>query len=183
MSYQEEMLNFNREFVRNHEYERYIATKYPDRKVAILTCMDTRLTELLPAALNLKNGDAKFIKNAGGVITHPFGSVMRSLIVCIYELGVEEIYVIGHFDCGMQHVQPDVMIQKMMERGITEEDLDMVRYFNIDMNLWLKGFEDPAESVRKTVGIIRKHPLIPQDVSCTGYLIDPENGRLEIVDC
>ena len=39
--------------------------------------MDTRLTELLPKALDLKNGDAKIIKNAGGTVIHPFGSAME----------------------------------------------------------------------------------------------------------
>ena len=53
--------------------------------------MDTRLTELLPAALGIKNGDVKIIKNAGGTITHPFGSAMRSLLVAIYELGIREV--------------------------------------------------------------------------------------------
>ena len=57
--------------------------------------MDTRLTELLPAALGLKNGDAKIIKNAGGVITHPYGSVVRSLLVAILELGVEQVIAAG----------------------------------------------------------------------------------------
>ena len=57
--------------------------------------MDTRLTELLPAALGLKNGDTKIIKNAGGLVISPFDSAMRSLLVAIYELGVEEIMVIA----------------------------------------------------------------------------------------
>ena len=61
----EEMLAYNREFVKNEGYKEYITNKYPDKKIAILSCMDTRLTELLPAALGLKNGDAKIIKNAG----------------------------------------------------------------------------------------------------------------------
>lgn len=56
--------------------------------------MDTRLTELLPAALGIRNGDVKIIKNAGGVISHPFGSVIRSLMVAIYELGVKELWLL-----------------------------------------------------------------------------------------
>lgn len=79
----EEILAFNKEFVANKGYEKYITNKYPDKKIAILSCMDTRLTELLPAALGLRNGDVKMIKNAGGVISHPFGSVIRSLLVAI----------------------------------------------------------------------------------------------------
>ena len=83
----EKFVKFNNEFVEKKEYEKYVTSKYPDKKVAILSCMDTRLTELLPAALGIKNGDVKIIKNAGGVITHPFGSVVRSLLVAIFELG------------------------------------------------------------------------------------------------
>ena len=96
----EEILEYNRKFVEEKAYEPYVTSKYPDKKIAILTCMDTRLTSLLPAALGLKNGDVKMIKNAGGVITHPYGSVVRSLLVGILELGVEEVMVIGHTDCG-----------------------------------------------------------------------------------
>ena len=96
----DKILKFNQEFVANKDYEKYITTKYPDKKIAILSCMDTRLTELLPAALGIKNGDVKMIKNAGGIISHPFGSVIRSLLVAIYELGVTEVMVIAHSDCG-----------------------------------------------------------------------------------
>jgi carbonic anhydrase len=182
MAYKEEMLLFNRKFVENREYERFITTKFPERKVAILTCMDARLSELLPAALNLKNGDAKIIKNAGGVITHPFGSVMRSLLVCIYELDVKEIFVIGHNDCGMQNIDPNSMTEKMLIRGVTTEDLELIKYFNVNMNEWLKGFHDPAESVRETMEIISRHPLVPKDVVCSGFLMDPMTGGLEVVE-
>lgn len=91
----EEILAYNKHFVEKKGYEEYITNKYPDKKIAILSCMDTRLTALLPAALGIKNGDVKMIKNAGGVISHPFGSVVRSLLVAIFELGVEEIMVIA----------------------------------------------------------------------------------------
>ena len=73
----EELLAFNTKFVEEKQYEQYATSKYPDKKIAILSCMDTRLTELLPAALGLKNGDVKIIKNAGATITQPFGSAVR----------------------------------------------------------------------------------------------------------
>lgn len=83
----DEILAFNRRFVAEKGYERYITDKYPNKRIAIVTCMDTRLVELLPAALGLRNGDVKIIKNAGGTITNPFDSTVRSLLVAIYELG------------------------------------------------------------------------------------------------
>ena len=76
----DQIIDFNKIFVAQNGYEKYLTDKYPDKKLAVLTCMDTRLTELLPAALGLKNGDAKIIKNAGGLIITPFDSAMRSLI-------------------------------------------------------------------------------------------------------
>lgn len=47
----DELVSYNREFVKNKGYEKYITNKYPDKKIAIVSCMDTRLTELLPALL------------------------------------------------------------------------------------------------------------------------------------
>ena len=96
------ILEYNRKFVESGEYEKYKTSKYPDKKIAILTCMDTRLVTLLPAALGIRNGDVKLIKNAGAVVTNPFDSTIRSLLVAIYELGVNEIMVIGHTGCGVQ---------------------------------------------------------------------------------
>ena len=100
----EDILKHNKEFVASKGYERFVTSKYPDKKIAIVTCMDTRLVELLPAALGIRNGDVKIIKNAGGTITNPFDSTMRSLLVAVYELGVNEIMVIGHTGCGVQDV-------------------------------------------------------------------------------
>lgn len=68
----------------------------PSKRCVIITCMDTRLTHLLPHAINILDGDAKIIKNAGAVITHPFGGIMRSVMVALYELRADEVFVIGH---------------------------------------------------------------------------------------
>ena len=59
----DQIIEYNKTFVAEKGYEKYVTDKYPDKKLAVLSCMDTRLTELLPAALGLKNGDAKIIKN------------------------------------------------------------------------------------------------------------------------
>ena len=117
----DEILQFNKRFVERREYERFITDKYPNKRIAIVTCMDTRLVELLPAALGLKNGDVKIIKNAGATITSPFDSTVRSLLVAIYELGVTEIMIIGHTECGVQGMDSAQMQHLMKERGIPEQ--------------------------------------------------------------
>ena len=78
----EELLAYNKKFVESKGYESYITNKYPDKKIAILSCMDTRLTALLPAALGIKNGDVKMIKNAGGVISTSPDGHMSSKAPC-----------------------------------------------------------------------------------------------------
>ena len=112
------ILAFNRQFVAEKAYEPYITDKYPARKLAILTCMDTRLTELLMKALGLRNGDAKVIKNAGGLILSETDSAIRSLLVAIYELGVEEVMVIHHSTCGACHMSYGEFKPHMLERGM-----------------------------------------------------------------
>lgn len=57
-----EILEHNRRFVAEKGYERFRTDKYPNKKIAIVTCMDTRLVELLPAALGFRNGDVKLSK-------------------------------------------------------------------------------------------------------------------------
>ena len=175
------ILAYNKQFVEEKRYEQYSASKFPNKKLAIVTCMDTRLVELLPAALGLKNGDVKMIKNAGGVVTSPFGSVIRSLLVAIIELGVTDIMVIGHTDCGVQHIDSEMMIHHMKERGITQESIDLMKYCGIDFEKWLAGFDTVEQSVTDTVHTIRNHPLIPSDIRIGGYVIDTYTGALQVV--
>ena len=178
MSRIDEILAYNQAFVDGKQYEAFGSTRFPSKKTAVLSCMDTRLTELLPAALHFKNGEIKIIKNAGAVITHPFGSVMRSLLVAVYELGVEDILVIGHYDCGMQGLEASRLIQKMLDRKISQDKIDMVAYAGIDLHKWLGGFDDAQTSVRETVALIENHPFIPADVQVHGFMMDPQTGKL-----
>ncbi len=177
----ESFLEYNEKFVAEKQYEKYQTSKYPDRNVAIVACMDTRLTELLPAALGIKNGDVKLIKNAGGVVMAPFGSVMRSLLVAVYELGVTEIMIIGHYDCGVQHMDGDLMLEHMRQRGIRQESIDFLDYCGFSVKKWLTGFSCVQEAVRESVELVKDHPLIPKDIVVAGYIMDPVTGKVEPV--
>ncbi len=177
----EEILKHNCEFVAQKGYEKFATSKYPDKKIAIVTCMDTRLVELLPAALGLRNGDVKIIKNAGWTITNPFDSTMRSLLVAVYELGVNEIMVIGHTGCGVQGMNAAEMLHLMRERGVSEEHISLMRHCGIDLDSWLHGFEDTDAAVAETMDLIRNHPLMAQDVKVGGYIMDSLTGELRVV--
>lgn len=176
-----EILNFNKSFVDFKMYEPFITTKFPDKRIVVLSCMDTRLVELLPKAMNLRNGDVKIVKSAGAIVNHPFGGIMRSLLVAVYELKAEEIYIVGHYDCGMSAIDPDIMLGHMKERGITQDTIDLVTYSGVDLREWLRGFGDVKTSVNKSVDLVRSHPLMPKGVPVHGLVIDPGTGRLDLV--
>lgn len=174
----EEILKFNKKFVEERGFERFLTDKYPNKKIAIVTCMDTRLVELLPAALGFRNGDVKIIKNAGATITNPFDSTMRSLLVAVYELGVTEIMVIGHTGCGVQGMDSREMLHLMRERGVPAENITLMKHCGIDLESWLHGFDDTAEAIKETVDLIRNHPLMVHDVTVKGYIMQSETGEL-----
>lgn len=181
MSTLEEILQYNRNFVDSGEYAQFFSNKYPERGLAILSCMDARMMELLPRALGLKNGDAKLIKNAGALVNHPWGSVMRSLLVAVFELKVTEIMVVAHYDCGMRGMNAGGFLQKAAEAGIPEDRITTLRHAGIDLDNWLSGFDNVEDSVRYTVGLIRRHPLMPANIVIHGLVIHPATGKLTVV--
>ena len=172
----DEILQFNKQFVADKAYEPYVTDKYPSKKLAVLTCMDTRLTELLPKALGLRNGDAKIIKNAGGLVLSETDSAIRSLLVGIYELGVKEVMVVHHSTCGACHMSYKEFKPHMLEHGIEESVLTEWEAKGIVD--WLEGFHDTEASVRKTVATVKNHPLVPSDVTVRGFIIDSKTGEL-----
>ncbi|UVI30105.1 beta-class carbonic anhydrase [Paenibacillus spongiae] len=181
MSVISRLMSFNKQFVEEKQYESYLTDKFPDKKLVILTCMDTRLVELLPRALNLRNGDAKIIKNAGAILTQPFGSAMRSILVAIYELGAQEVLVIGHHGCGMTNLDAQGMVNKFRERGVSDTTLSTLEHSGIRMERFLRGFKNPEEGVMHSINIIRNHPLIPADVQVHGLVMNPETGEAELL--
>jgi len=177
----EQILAFNREFVASKSYEAYKTDRYPNKKMVILSCMDTRLVELLPQSMNLKNGDVKIIKNAGAIISHPFGSVMRSILVAIYQLGAGEVLVIGHHQCGMTGLRSQEILDKALSRGVPKSTLQLLKYSGLNLERWLAGFESVEQNVLASVDLIRNHPLLPKDVAVHGLVIHPETGELTLL--
>ncbi len=171
-----EILEANRDFVQKleREIEEREIGKLPAKKLAIFSCMDTRLVEMLEPALGLKRGEAKVIKNAGTVVTD---DVIRSLAVAIYLLGVEEVMVIAHLDCGVAQPDAGAMRQRMLARGVDPQVLE-----SMELKSWLKGFgPDYYRHVREVVDELLDNPLLPKDIPYHGLLFCPDTGHLELV--
>ena len=181
------ILEHNRAFVAAGEGADLVSPKRPGKRVAVLSCMDTRLTYLLPRALGLDGGDAKLIKVAGATVIEPYGEVMRSLLVAVAELGVTDIMVVGHTDCGTCGMQAHHMLDELLAAGLPREQLDAVLATDgssdrVRIERFLTGFDELESDVAGTVARIKSHPLMPPTVRVWGFTIDIETGALAPVE-
>ncbi|MBR1804944.1 MAG: carbonic anhydrase [Selenomonadaceae bacterium] len=183
MSVLDEMLQTNEKFCANppvdYTGEDHHESKLPKKHLAIVTCMDTRLVNFLEPALGLSRGDVKIIKQAGNVLTGVFDATVRSLLVCIYELGVKEIAVIGHHECGMAKTTSQSLTKAMVERGVSPDAIKMVERELVE---WADSFQRPEENVKEVVKQLRENPLIPKDVKVHGLMFHPRSGKVELLD-
>lgn len=177
MTLLETIMNANRKFVHPGAFPPL--PKNPKKQFAIFTCMDTRLVDFLEPAMGISRGDAKVIKNAGNTLVDSLnGGVIRSLVAAIFMLGVEEVFVIGHEDCGMATVDAKELKQRMAGRGIDPRAVDVIVP---DLAQWLGAFNCPEENVGSVVAKIRSNPLIPNDVPVHGLIFCPNDGRLDVI--
>lgn len=170
--------NFVSEWAEVQGQHKAPVSKIPSKELAIFTCMDTRLVDFLEGAMGIQRGEAKVIKNAGNTVASPFGVVIRSLVMAIYALGVKEIIVIGHLDCGMATATAEGLKEKMIARGIAPEAIKLVEGA---LTQWVDTFHHPIENVAGVVSAIRENPLIPKDVPVHGLIFDPDNGRIDLI--
>ncbi|MFC3928163.1 beta-class carbonic anhydrase [Streptococcus caprae] len=160
MSYFEKFLQANKAYVDLHG-TKSLPLK-PKMKVAIVTCMDSRLH--VAQALGLALGDAHILRNTGGRVTD---DMIRSLVVSQQQMGTREVVVLHHTDCGSQTFKNEEFCYTLRERfGLDELEMDFL------------PFTDVEESVREDMQKIIASPLIPDDVIISGGVYDVDTGRI-----
>jgi len=165
MSVIDEVLAANEAYSRTHELRNL--TPCPERKLAVLTCMDTRLSI---RTLGLKTGDAHIIRNAGGIVTE---DTLRSLLVSHYLLDTEEFMVINHTDCGLMNTDEQALRARIQGRTGTAAVAPAYFY----------AFKDIDENVRRQLQKLRTHAWIPKTIAIRGFVYDVATGLLrEIKD-
>lgn len=160
MSYFENFLKANQAYVELHG-DLHLSIK-PKTKVAIVTCMDSRLH--VAPALGLALGDAHILRNAGGRVTE---DMIRSLVISQQQMGTREIVVLHHTDCGAQTFNnEDFQEHLKCELGVDVSGQDFLPFQDID------------ESVREDMKLLRECPLIPDDVIVSGAVYDVDTGSM-----
>ena len=160
MSYFENFLKANQAYVELHG-DLHLSIK-PKTKVAIVTCMDSRLH--VAPALGLALGDAHILRNAGGRVTD---DMIRSLVISQQQMGTREIVVLHHTDCGAQTFNnEDFQEHLKCELGVDVSGQDFLPFQDID------------ESVREDMKLLRECPLISDDVIISGAVYDVDTGSM-----
>ena len=134
----------------------------PTRRLAIVTCMDSRLDVF--AALGLGAGEAHVLRNAGGVITD---DMIRSLTVSQRRLGTRGVMLIQHTDCGMQSITDDGF------RAELQDATGVAPAFAIE------SFSDLEANVRQSILRIRHSPFLMHTGAVRGFVYDVDTHRLQ----
>ena len=163
MSVIDEVFAANEIYSRTHELRKL--TPRPERSLAVLTCMDTRLSI---RTLGLRTGDAHIIRNAGGIVTE---DVLRSLVVSHYLLDTQEIMVINHTDCGLMLTSEQDLRTRVQNESGTAAVSPAFFY----------AFQNIEENVQHQLQKLRTHPWIPKSVAVRGFVYDVTSGRLREV--
>ncbi|MBF6605689.1 MAG: carbonic anhydrase [Chloroflexi bacterium] len=145
------------------QFDRSALPLPPGRKLAVLACMDARLT--VEDVLGLRTGDAHIIRNAGGLATD---DAIRSLVISQHLLGTEEIIVIEHTGCGMLTFEDETVRRDLAARTGTDVELPLLAFSDLEANL------------RAQIERIRAHPWV-KDVPIHGLVYEVETGRLREV--
>lgn len=136
----------------------------PRRKVAVLSCMDTRI-DLFPM-LGIERGDAHIIRNAGGLVTD---DAMRSLSASQRLLGTTDIIVVMHRGCGLSGASEDEYRAMLAADGV--------------LPTWRLGaFEDLEATLRGSLERLRSARELPSRDNIRGFVFDPDTGRLDELD-
>ena len=138
----------------------------PARKVAVLACMDARLT--VEQFLGLETGQAHIIRNAGGIATE---DALRSLIISHHLLGTQEFLIINHTDCGMLTFKDEDLRDRLEKQTGTA----------VVAPVHFHAFADLESNVRRQIERVRSHPWIPRQIPIRGFIYDVRTGRLREV--
>src|SRR3954451_1098759 len=165
MSIIDQAIDANRTYARNYDPT---LGKRPRPKIAVVTCMDPRLSDL-PAILGLPHADIDVIRTGGPAVTD---DVLGELVVSTRVLGTTEIMLLNHTGCGFTTFNDDELNARLAVSTGDPSPMPM-RFF---------AYKDPEQNTREQIIKVRSHPWIGKDIPVRGFVFDMETGRLDEVE-
>jgi carbonic anhydrase len=161
MSIIDKALEANRNFAKNYDSS---LGKPPAPKIAVVTCMDPRLSDL-SGILGLPQADIDVIRTGGPAVTD---DVLAELVVSTRVLGSREILLLNHTGCGFTTFTDEELNAKL---GASTGDASPapMRFFS---------YRDPEQNTREQIATVRSHPWISKDVPVRGFIFDVKSGLL-----
>lgn len=148
------------------EYSASDLTGWAAKGLAVVTCMDSRISPL--AVLGMAPGDAKILRNAGARVTD---DVLRTLVLATYLLGVTRVLVMPHTDCRMAAGEEAAVHQAILERhGVDTRSVEF------------RTVTDQRSALITDVVRIRAYPLLPSTLVVGGAFLDVATGRLTPIE-
>jgi carbonic anhydrase len=141
MSIIDKALAANRKYANNYDPA---LGKRPAPKIAVVTCMDPRLSDLT-GILGLPQSDLDVIRTGGPAVTE---DVLGELVVSTRVLGTTEILLLNHTGCGFTTFTDDELNAKLSASTGDASPAPM-RFFS---------YKDPEENTRSRS---RKSDRIP----------------------
>jgi carbonic anhydrase len=141
-----------------------VTTPRPRKKLAVLACMDARINPV--KLLELEDGDAHVIRNAGGVVTD---DVIRSLALSQHMLGTEEIVLIQHTDCGLQKASDEEITSLLAEHAGQSPPFKPQAFTDVDRN------------IRESMKALEQSPFLLKKDRIRGYVFEVETRTLREV--
>ena len=130
--------------------------------------MDARIDPA--AAFGIDLGDTTVIRNAGGSAHDAF----RSVLLCTQLLGVKEVFLIKHTDCGM------LGFTNEQAHGIIEKNVGPEAYAELK-GYDFEAFPEVEPALKKDVEYYKASKVIPDDVLITGWIYDTKKGKVKQV--
>ncbi|RBW67552.1 carbonic anhydrase [Bacillus taeanensis] len=155
------------------------------QKALFLTDIENGLETILQEVTNIHPENMLTIQSYGSVISHPYGDIMRSVIIAIYQENVEEIFVVGTKVKGNASANVLTQLDSMKDKIQTLDYLfqnSRPEFSSVTVNEWLNGKENASDNIEKNVNIIRNHPLVPSHVKVRGLIVNNNDGKSSIVE-
>ncbi len=165
MSIIDSAVTANRTFAKNYNPT---LGKRPAPKLAVVTCMDPRLSDLT-GILGLPNSDLDVIRTGGPAVTE---DVLGELVVSTRVLGTTEILLLNHTGCGFTTFTDEELNAKLSASTGDATPAPM-RFFS---------YKNPDDNTREQIKKVASHPWIAKDIPVRGFVFDVDTGLLREVE-